>query len=74
MERLTKENKCQKQDIDQLQLNNKKLEEHIFKNNIRENHERSNQTRTKENGKKNVQSKGMKTLRKANGINIRIVN
>lgn len=72
MERLTKENKCQKQDIDQLQLNNKKLEEHIFKN-IRENHE-SNQTRTKENGKKNVQRKGMKTLRKANGINIRIVN
>lgn len=73
IERLTKKNKCQKQDIDQMQLNNKILEEHIFKNNTRENNEGNNQTRAKENGKKNIQNKGKKTL-KENGINIRIVN
>lgn len=68
MERLTKENECQRQDIAQLQFNSKVLEEHIQKN-IRQNNEENDQTRAKEKGEKNDQNKGMKMSKKKIGIN-----
>lgn len=69
MERLTKENECQRQDIDQLQFINKILEEHKHKKNIRQNNESNDQRRTKEKGEKNNQNRGMKMSKKKNGIN-----
>lgn len=69
MEKLTKKNECQKQDINQLQFTNKILEEHIHKKNIVQSNERNDQTRTKEKREKNDQNKGMKMSKKKNGIN-----
>ncbi|XP_026829507.1 testis-specific gene 10 protein isoform X3 [Ooceraea biroi] len=56
IERLTKENECQRQDINQLQCTNRILEEQIRLNNIVD--------QTKENGEKNDQTKGVKSLKK----------
>lgn len=70
MEKLTKENECQRQDITQLQFNNKVLEEHIQKN-IRQNNEENDQTRIKVKREKNDQNKGMKMSKKKIGINIK---
>lgn len=67
MERLTKENDCQKQDINQ--FTNKISEEHIHKKNIGQNNGENEQTNTKEKREKNDQNKGMKTSKKKNGIN-----
>jgi len=69
MERLTKENECQKQDINQLQFTNEILEEHIHKNIRKKCNKMNDQTRAKEKGEKNDQNKGMKTSKKKIGIN-----
>lgn len=42
-ERLTKENKYQRQDINQLQFTNKMLEEHIHKKNFEQSNEGNDQ-------------------------------
>ncbi|KYN16644.1 hypothetical protein ALC57_11153 [Trachymyrmex cornetzi] len=68
MERLTKENDCQKQDINQLQFTNKILEEHIHKKNIGQNNGGNEQTQAKEKREKNDQNKGMKTSKKKNAL------
>lgn len=69
MERLTKENEYQRQDINKLQFTNTILEERIHKKNIERSNEGNEQTRTKEKGEKNDQNKGMKTSKKKIGIN-----
>ncbi|KYM81307.1 hypothetical protein ALC53_08254 [Atta colombica] len=66
MERLTKENDCQKQDINQ--FTNKISEEHIHKKNIGQNNGENEQTNTKEKREKNDQNKGMKTSKKKNAL------
>ncbi|XP_018314210.1 centrosomal protein of 135 kDa isoform X3 [Mycetomoellerius zeteki] len=68
MERLTKENDCQRQNINQLQFINKILEEHIHKKNIRQNNGGNEQTQAKEKREKNDQNKGMKTTKKKNAL------
>lgn len=73
MERLTKENDCQRQNINQLQFINKILEEHIHKKNIRQNNGGNEQTQAKEKREKNDQNKGMKTTKKKNGINSKLI-
>lgn len=67
LERLTRENECQRQDIDHLQYTNKLLEEQIHLSSIVQNNEATDQMRTKENGEKNDQTKGMKLLKKKIG-------
>ncbi|KYN02704.1 hypothetical protein ALC62_06504 [Cyphomyrmex costatus] len=66
MERLTKENDCQRQDVNQLQFANKILEEHIHKKNIRQNNGGNEQMQTKKKTEKNDQNKEMKTSKKKN--------
>lgn len=63
------ENECQKQDINQLQFTNKILEEHIYKNNIRQN-KKNNQMQAKE---KNDKNKEMEISKKKNGINSKLI-
>jgi len=67
MERLTKENECQRQDINQLQFTNEILEGHIHKNIRQKCNEMNDQMREK--GKKKDQNKGMKMSKKKIGIN-----
>lgn len=68
MERINKENECQKQNINELELTNKILEERIYKKNIVQSNERNSRTR-KEKGEKNDQNKGIKTSKKKMGNN-----
>lgn len=72
MERLTKENECQRQDIGQLQFINKILEERIHEKNIEQNNKGNDQTRVKKKGEKNDGNKGMKISKKKNGINSKL--
>lgn len=55
MERLTKENVCQRQDINQLQFTNRILEERIHKKNIGQSKEGNNQARAKKRGKRIIE-------------------
>lgn len=71
MEKLTKENECQRQDINHLQYTKKTLEEH--KKTIKQNNEKNDQTRIKEKGGKNDQNKGMKMSKKKIGINSKLI-
>ncbi|KYN32569.1 hypothetical protein ALC56_13050 [Trachymyrmex septentrionalis] len=68
MERLTKENNCQNQDINQLQFTNKILEEYIHKKSIGQNNGGNEQTQAKEKTEKNDQNKGMRTSKKKNAL------
>ncbi|KAG5335528.1 CP135 protein, partial [Acromyrmex heyeri] len=68
MERLTKENDCQEQDINQLQFTNKILEEHTHKKNIGQNNGGNEQTQEKIKREKNDQNKGMNTSKKKNAL------
>jgi len=64
IERLTKRNEYQRQNINQLQYTNRILEEHL---NVVESNEEINEARTKENEEKNDQIKEMKSLKKKIG-------
>jgi len=74
MEKLTKENECQRQDINQLQFTNEILEEHIHKN-IRQEcndqgmikQKKAKERKQKKRGK-NDQNKEMKMSKKKIGI------